>query len=170
MRGEWIDQSDGRRLEWTLVCHRYCVNQRPPKVDSGKAGLRGHQQVGLVLHRDAFRSGRSGVIAGIRVRRARCYRWSVYQIRTVGHSSAQRGLNRDRDSITIRNSWQVKARRPTGDRTTALRRTAGSEGYTSRWEIAKDDVLGIIWSSIGQLHCIGERTTSHNLRGRGLAG
>jgi len=35
MRGEWIDQSDGRRLEWALIRYRHCVNQSSPKVDNG---------------------------------------------------------------------------------------------------------------------------------------
>jgi len=79
-------------------------------------------------------------------------------------------LNRDCDSITIRNSCQVKARFSAGDGTAALRRTAGSEGYASRWDIAKDNVLGIIWSGIAQLHRIDKGIASYNLRGRGLAG
>lgn len=170
MRGKWIDQSDGRRLEWALVRHRYCVNQSPSKVDDVKVGRHGHQQVGLVLNRDACRCGRSGVIAGIRVRRAGSYRRTVYQSRTVGHSSAQRGLNRDSDSITISKSCQVKARPHAGDRAGALRRGAGGERYAGGCGVGKDHVLGIIWSRVGQLDGVGKRTAGQNLRGRRLAG
>ena len=132
-----------------------------PKLYSGKVGRGGHEQIGLVLHRDAYRSG---VIGGIRVKRAGSYRWSVCESRCVGNSSAQRGLNRDCDSVTISKSRQVEARSSAGDRTVALRRTAGSEGYTSRWEIPKDDIFGIVWSGISQLDGVGKRIASHNLR------
>lgn len=53
---------------------RHGVGQSPSKVDNLKAGRRGHEQVGLVLHGDARRSGRTGVIAVIWVKRARSHR------------------------------------------------------------------------------------------------